>query len=231
MAVRKQMSTGADRSGRSPFRLTERRREHTAFLLFILPNLTMLSIWTFYPFFSSLYLSVTNWNLLQPTKRFIGLSNYASLFASPIFWQVIRNTVLFTAGTVFIKLALALALAVLLNQWLVGRGLWRAIIFSPHITTSAAMALVWLSMYDPNHGPLAALWTLFGLDFPNVMASTTLALPGIMVVAIWHGLGYATVIFLAALQNVSRDLKDAASVDGANAWQSFWHVSFLPFRR
>jgi len=215
----------AARSGARPF-WTERRRESLAFLLFILPNMTMLTIWTFYPFFSSLYLSVTNWNLLQPVKRFVGLSNYASLMRSEIFWKVVSNTVVFTVGTVFIKLGLALALAVLLNQWLAGRAVWRAIIFSPHVTTSAAMALVWLSMYDPNHGPLAALFSFLGLSFPNVMASTSLALPAIMVVAIWQGLGYSTVIFLAALQGVNRDLKDAAAVDGANSWQAFWHVSF-----
>ncbi len=208
------------------FRLTERRRENIAFLLFIFPNMAMLAIWVYYPFFYSVYLSMTSWNLLSPEKPFVGLQNYINLLQNPVFAQVVSNTIVFTLGTVFIRLALSLALALLLNQSLFLRSLWRLIIFSPHITTSAAMALVWLSMYDPNYGPLSAIFTLFGLNFPNLMASTELALPAIIIVQIWQGLGFSTIVFLAALQSVSKDLLDAASVDGANYWQSFWTVTF-----
>ncbi len=209
------------------WRSARRRRECLAFLCFVMPNMIMLTIWTYYPFFRSFYLSLTNWNMLQPQKRFVGFANYASLWGSYDFWLVMRNTLFFTVNTVFVKLAIALALAVLLNQQLVGRPVWRAAIFSPHITTSAAMALVWAALLDPNHGPLAAVLSAFGLHFDkHILASTTMALPAVMVVSIWHGLGYATIVFLAALQGVSRDLKDAAAVDGANAWQVFWNVSF-----
>jgi ABC-type sugar transport system permease subunit len=172
------------------------------------------------------YLSLTNWNLLSPVKQFVGLQNYVNLLENPTYQQVILNTLVFTFGTVFVRLALSLGLALLLNQPLFLRSLWRLIIFSPHITTSAAMALVWLSMYEPNYGPLSAIFSLFGLGFPNVLASTQLALPAIIVVEIWKGLGFSTIVFLAALQSVSQDLLDAASVDGANAWQSFWNVTF-----
>lgn len=206
--------------------LTERRREHLVFLLLVLPNLALLTVWTYWPFLSSLYLSLTNWNLLRPTRQFIGLANYAAILSSSRFWQVVTNTVLYTAGTLFVRLALSLALAVLLNQSrLVLRALWRLVVFSPHITTSAAMALVWLSVYDPNHGPVEAVFSALGLTFPNVMASTTLALPALIVVGIWKGIGFSTVVFLAALQGVSRELREAAAVDGAGVWRSFWHVS------
>ncbi len=183
-------------------------------------------MWVYYPFVYSFYLSLTSWNLLSPNINFVGLQNYINLLQNPAFHQVVFNTFLFTLGTVFVRLAISLGLAILLNQNLFLRSLWRLIIFSPHITTSAAMALVWLSMYDPNYGPFSALFSLFGLDFPNVMASTELALPALIVVAIWKGLGFSTIVFLAALQSVSNDLLDAASVDGANAWQSFWAVTF-----
>jgi sn-glycerol 3-phosphate transport system permease protein len=211
---------------RLPFRMTEKRREYLAFLAFIAPNLTLLAIWTFWPFFHSFYLSLTNWNLLRPTWDIVGMDNYLRLLRSPEFWQITRNTLIFAVGTVVIGLTIALALAVLLNQWLVARGFWRLVIFSPHITTSAAMALVWISMYDPKHGAFAAVLSWVGLEFPNVLASPRYVLPAIMLVAIWKSLGFSTVILLAALQGVDRSLKEAASIDGANNWQIFRHVSF-----
>jgi ABC-type sugar transport system permease subunit len=206
--------------------LTERRRENIAFILFILPNLSLLALWTFWPFFHSVYLSLTNWNLLQPTWELVGLENYARIMRSPEFWQITRNTLIFAFGTVGIGLSIALGLAVLLNQWLAGRGFWRLIIFSPHITTSAAMALVWISMYDSRHGVFATVFAWFGAQFPNVLSSPTLVLPALMLVAIWKGLGFSTVILLAGLQGVDPARKEAAAIDGANAWQTFWHVSF-----
>jgi sn-glycerol 3-phosphate transport system permease protein len=207
-------------------RMTERRREYLAFLIFILPNITLLAMWTFWPFFHSFYLSLTNWNLLRPTWDMVGVDNYLRLFRSPEFWQITRNTLIFAVGTVTIGLVLALALALLLNQWLIARGFWRLVIFSPHITTSAAMALVWLSMYDPKHGIFAAIFSWMGLRFPNVLSDPSLVLLAIMLVAIWKGLGFSTVILLAGLQGVDRTLKEAAAMDGANSWQIFRHVSF-----
>ncbi|MBW7884376.1 MAG: sugar ABC transporter permease [Caldilineaceae bacterium] len=220
-------SAGMGKPARSTFfRWTERRREYLAFLILIFPNLTQLAVWTYWPFINSIFISITDWNLLSPVHEIVGLNNYVALFQSPTFWQVMRNTVIFTVGSIFIRLGLSLALAVLLNQWLIARGFWRLIIFSPHITTTAAMALVWSAMYDPNHGPIAAVLKLFGIQFPNVLANIQWVLPALMLVAIWKALGFSTVIFLAALQGVDRELKDAAAVDGANMWQAFWHVSF-----
>lgn len=213
-------------SGRRRFRLTERRREYLAFLLFVLPDLALLAIWTFWPFLYSLYLSLTDWNLLRKTWNFVGLANYVELLHSPLFWQITRNTLIFAAGVIVAQLTLSLALAVLLNQKLVGRGFWRLVIFSPHITTTAAMALVWSAMYAGKYGVFANAMAFFGADFPDVLGSTKWVLPALMLVSIWKGLGFNTVVFLAALQGVDPSLKEAASIDGANAWQSFWHVSF-----
>ena len=218
------VETQQARQGR--FRLTEYRRENIAFVAFILPNITLLGIFTFWPFFYSIYLSLTNWNLLRPEYDMVGLENYVRLADSPVFWQITKNSLIFSFGTVSVGLAISLALAVLLNQWLVGRGLWRLIVFSPHITTSAAIALVWSAMYAPRFGLFSSIFSWFGSDFPNVLADPKYVLSALMLVSIWKSLGFSTVIFLAALQGVNQPLKDAAAIDGANAWQSFWHVSF-----
>jgi multiple sugar transport system permease protein len=145
---------------------------------------------------------------------------------TPVFWQVLFNTIFFTVGVLTVRLTLSLGLAILLNQKLKAIGFWRLIYFSPHITTSAAMALVWLTIYDPIHGPIQAILEVFGGQFPNVLDSPDLALPALMVVDIWKGLGYSTIVFLAALQGVDREIKDAAEVDGANGWQMFRNITF-----
>jgi ABC-type sugar transport system permease subunit len=213
-------------SSQRRFRMTEIRRENLAFLAFILPNMTLLAIFTFWPFFYSIYLSLTNWNLLKPEYDIVWLQNYVRLWHSPEFWQISKNTLVFSFGVVAAGLTISLALAVLLNQALRARGLWRLIVFSPHITTSAAIALVWSAMYAPRFGLFYSVFSRFGLEFPNVLSDPKYVLAALMVVATWKSLGFSTVIFLAALQGVSQPLKDAAAIDGANNWQSFWHVSF-----
>lgn len=217
---------GQDTQRQSRPLLNERKREALAFLLFVTPNLLLLSVWTLWPFFHALYLSFTDWNLLRPTWNMVGLTNYANLLASAVFWQIARNSLVFSAGVVAANLTISMGLALLLNQWLVARGFWRLIIFSPHITTSAAMALVWVAMYDPKYGPIAAAFNRFGLAFPNVLADTRYVLLALMMVATWKSLGFATIILLAALQGVDRTLKEAAAIDGANQRQVFRHVIF-----
>ena len=202
------------------------RTEYLTFFLLVLPSVFQFTLWIYWPFVQSIYLSFTNWNPLNPVKSFVGLDNYVRLFSSPLFWQVLFNTVVFTVGVLAIRLTLSLGLAVLLNQQLAARGFWRLVYFSPHITTSAAMALVWLTIYEPTRGPLQAICEAFGASFPDVLSSTALALPALMLVDIWKGLGYSTIVFLAALQGVDREMKDAAAVDGANGWQMFWHITF-----
>jgi ABC-type sugar transport system permease subunit len=208
-----------------PLRFSMLHQEYLIFLLLVLPNLALFSVWVYWPFVQSIYLSFTNWNPLNPVKNFVGFDNYVRLYNQPIFWQVLSNTLIFTVGVLVIRLSLSLGLAVLLNQKLKGLAFWRLIYFSPHITTSAAMALVWLTIYDPAHGPIQAIFEFFGAEFPNVRDSTLLALPALMVVDIWRGLGYSTIVFLAAMQGVDHEMKDAAEVDGANGWQMFWNIT------
>jgi ABC-type sugar transport system permease subunit len=197
-----------------------------AFLGFTAPNFILLAVFTFWPVAYSFYLSFYRWNMIAPTKKFIQLENYARMLEDPIFWQVLRNTAILAVGTVFVKLAIALFLAVLLNQKLKGRNVYRAVIFSPTFTTSVAIAMVWGWILDPYYGLLKLPLRWLGLSSPNWLYDPNWALPAVMIVVIWAGIGYDMVIFLAGLQAISADLYEAARVDGASRWSLFRHVTF-----
>ena len=202
------------------------RRNIIAFIAFIAPNFILLSIFTFWPIIYSLYLSFFKWNMIAPVKKFIGMKNYSSLMQDPIFWKVVKNTFYLAAGTVFIKLAIALMLALLLNRRMRGRNLYRAIIFSPTFTTSVAVAMVWGWILDPTYGLFRVLLNSIGLRSPNWLTDIHWSMPAVIIVIIWRSLGYDMVFFLAGLQSIPKDLYDAAKVDGASKLQLFRYVTF-----
>jgi len=216
-------------SSQRPVRVRWNRRKLTnwlAFLGFTAPNFILLAVFTFWPIAYSLYLSFFRWNMIAPVKTFVGLENYARMLKDPVFWQVLRNTGVLAAGTVFIKLSIALFLAVLLNQKIRGRNAYRAIVFSPTFTTSVAIAMVWGWILDPYYGLLKLPLHWLGLRSPNWLLDPQWALPGVMIVVIWAGIGYDMVIFLAGLQGIPIDLYEAARVDGASRWSLFWRITF-----
>ena len=201
-------------------------KEYLTFLAFIAPNFILFAVFIFWPLIYSFYLGFTKWNMISPTKEFVGLDNYFKMFNDPVFWMASRNTVYLAVGSVFIKLAIALGLALLLNQRLAGRSIYRAIIFSPTFTTSVAVAMVWTWIFDPFYGLLRVPLNLVGLASPRWLSDVLWTMPAIIIVAIWNGIGYDMVIFLAGLQGIPIDLYEAARVDGASTWQLFRHVTF-----
>ena len=201
-------------------------RDTLAFFALTGPNFLLLIIFTFWPIAYSGYLSFQKWNMIAPTKEFVGLANFQKMIGDPVFWEVLRNTFVLAAGTVVVKLALALGLALVLNQRLAGRSLYRAIIFSPTFTTSVAVAMVWGWIFDPHYGLLKLPLNALGLTSPNWLMDVNWSLPAVMIVVIWSGLGYDMVIFLAGLQGIPIDLYEAARVDGASRRQLFTHITF-----
>jgi sn-glycerol 3-phosphate transport system permease protein len=202
------------------------RRDALTFIAFTAPNFLLLAVFVFWPVLYSLYLSFLKWNMIAKNRPFIGLANYRAMAADPVFWLVLRNTFALAGGTVFIELAIALGLAVMLNRRMPGRSLYRVVIFSPTFTTSVAVAMVWGWIFDPNYGLLRVFLNWVGLASPNWLGDVHWALPAVMIVVIWSGLGYAMVIFLAGLQGIPVELSEAARVDGASPWQTFWKVTF-----
>lgn len=171
------------------------------------------------------YLSLTRWNMLAPQKNFVGLDNYSSMFGGWEFWGVLFKTFYFMGAVVLGSVILGLAIAVLLNQRLRGRNFVRSVVFAPVILSGAAVGLVWAYIFDPNYGLMRTFLEPFGLSSPDWLGSTEYAMPAIILVYLWKSLGFGVVIYLAGLQNISKDLYEAARIDGANKWVLFRHIT------
>ncbi|NLT43754.1 MAG: sugar ABC transporter permease [Anaerolineae bacterium] len=193
-------------------------------LLFALPWLLGFLAFTAYPMAASLYYSLTRYDVLRP-PRFIGLENYSfMLFSDNLFRLVLSNTVWFVAVGVPAGLVIAFLLANLLNNDLKLRPLFRTLFYLPAILPAVASAEVWRWVYNPRYGLINSLLKAWGLATIPWLSSPALAKPSLVIIHCWAQ-GTAIVIFLAALQDVPRTLYDAAVVDGANAWNRFWHVT------
>lgn len=201
------------------------RREHLLFLAFIAPNFLLLGVFSYWPLLYQAYLSLTRWDMIAPTKTFVGTSNYQFMFSEPGFRRVLLNTGYFTGSVLVGSLVLGLALAMLLNQRLRGRTLVRGIVFAPFVLSGAAIGLVWSYIFDPVYGLMRVVLGWVGVGSPNWLVSTTWAMPALIIVYLWKNAGYSAIIYLAGLQNIPSDLYDAAKVDGVTEWQKFRHIT------
>lgn len=193
-------------------------------VILLLPNLLGFLIFTLWPVFVSLYLSLCSYDILTPAE-FIGLENYRNLFADETFRQVFNNTILFTIGTVPTGIIMSLFLAVALDQPIKGIRFFRVSYFMPVISSMVAVAVVWQWLYNPEFGLLNYFLSLLGVKGPNWLTSEGTALTSIMIVAVWKGLGYNMLLFLAGLQNISNGYYEAAEIDGARWWDKFINIT------
>ena len=192
--------------------------ERLTFLAFVAPNFLLFIGFTYWPILYSAYLSLTNWNFLTPAPTFAGLENYFLLAKDEKFWAVLSNSLTYALSVVLIAQGLAFLLALLLNRKLPGQPFFRTLAFAPHITMTAAAALVWVLLLDPQLGPLSHIYNALGVQGPRWLASSALALWAVIIVGIWKEIGFSSVFFLAGLQGINHDYYDAARVDGASTW-------------
>ena len=201
----------------------------TAFLVRNIGQRLILLVFIFVPLVFSLYLSVHQWNVISAAKPFVGLDNFRELFGDRLFWKAFVNTALYTLH-VPIGMALALLIAVLLNQDIRGVNLWRALFFLPSISSLVAVAMVWQWIYHPEFGLANYTLRLLGLSKMGWLTNPSTSLISVMIVNVWIGIGYQMVIFLAGLKSIPSAFYESARIDGANAWQRFRHVT-LPLLR
>jgi multiple sugar transport system permease protein len=200
------------------------RREALWGILFLLPSLIGFLVFYWLPILAGFALSLTKWDLLSPPE-WAGLANFQRLLVDTGFRDALLHTVLFTLGTVPTGMALALAIALALNRGLRGTTFYRTVYFLPVVSMVVASALVWQWMYLPIYGLINNILGIVGLPQPFWLTDPKTTLISIMIVSIWLRLGYNMVLFLAGLQGISRDLYEAASVDGAGRWAQFWYVT------
>ena len=203
------------------------RRKTLVAYSFILPNLLGFFIFTFVPIVFSLLLSFCEWNSGGEIK-FIVLDNFIRMFSKDnSFWIALKNTIYYTVVTVPVTLGLALFLAILMNKPLKGRVFFRSVLFFPYVASLVAIAVVWMALFNPDRGPVNSILMAIGIENPpRWAASTTWAMPTIIGLTVWKGMGYYMIVYLAALQGVSRDLYEAASLDGATRWQQFVNITW-----
>lgn len=192
-------------------------------LAFLAPTLIGLAVLSAGPILATLAISLTKWDLLTAPKP-IGLDNYIGLLSDDRFLKALRNTFFYTIVSVPLGLAIALGLALALNYKIRGIAFIRTAYFLPVVTSTIAIALVWQWIYSPDSGLLNQVLGAVGIPAQKWLSDPTLAMPSIVVLSIWQGLGVNVIIFLAGLQAIPSELLDAASVDGAARWARFRHV-------
>lgn len=199
-------------------------REERAAILFVLPLLIPMTIYWIIPSLASLYYSFTNYSVVSATQ-WVGLDNFIQLFGDKLFWRSLWNSAYFTVGDVVPVIALGLVLAIAVNNFARFRTFFRVVFYLPLVTSTIALSMVWLWLYDPNFGLINAFLRLLGVPPLQWLQSTTLAMPSIIIMSVWGGVGGVMIIYLAGLQGIPDSLYEAARVDGANDWQAFWRIT------
>jgi len=186
-------------------------------------------IWIGLPVIAAIWLSFTSYDVLT-SPRFVGLRNFRDMLHDSVFKKAVGNTLIYAFFTVPVAMALGLLIALLLNAKIRGRVIFRTAIFLPQVTATIAVALVWLWIYEPRSGLFNTLLSGIGITGPAWLSSTRWAMPAVILVGIWQGIGLKMLIYLAALQNLPRELYEAAAVDGASRTRQFFSLT-LPLLR
>jgi len=205
-------------------------REHATFRgrwlpwLLLLPTLLILGVFSYYPAFQTLRLSLFRSNLIVGNAQFVGFDNFSALLSSPVYHQVIGQTLVFVGLVLGLGLSLALGLAWLASKPIRGAAFYRLMLIYPYALSPAIAGTLWLFLFNPEIGPVNTLFeTLFGVR-PRWLDQPLLAFGLVVVATVWKGLGYNIVFYLAALQNLPVEVMEAAEMDGATPWQRFWRI-------
>jgi ABC-type sugar transport system permease subunit len=209
--------------------LPRRRKRYGGFTpwLFALPALLVYIAFLVYPAFSSLFFSLTDWDGLSPTYTIVGLDNYTAMTHDPVVIHAAINNVIWTLVTIVVPVVLGLALAVALNGKVRGKPVLRMVFYLPGVLPLVSVASIWGWLYNPDYGAINAALKTIGLGSlaQPWLGQNSTALFAVMVPAIWLRTGFPMLLYLAALQGISADQYEAATMDGATRSQQFWHIT------
>ncbi len=198
-------------------RMTRKERgENIIGYLFIMPQLIGFVAFVVFPLFFSLYLCFAQWNMID-MPEFVGTVNFEAIFRDRVFWKAVGNTFIYIAIVVPLTLFSSLTLAILTNRKLPFMSFYRAAFFLPMVTSSVAIAMVWMFIYQPESGVLNSILAVFGIkNLPNWLQDDKLARFSVSIVSVWLKVGYYYIIFDAGLKNIPQELYEAADIDGAS---------------
>ncbi len=202
----------------------EARKRRWAYVFISFPLLYFLSVRIF-PMLYSFNISLREWDILSPTKPFVGFDNFKLLFASPVFWKALGNTFLYTLAIVPVGLALGLLIALALDGITRAAVFFRVLYFAPFVSSLVAISFIWKWMYDPTFGWLNVALKAIGLPQQSFLQDPSQVLLSIAAMTVWHGLGFQVIIFLAGLRAIPDMYYEAARIDGAGPGQLFRNIT------
>lgn len=194
--------------------------------LLLLPAVVLLTTFAYLPTITTVINSLFLPGFRGAPTEFVGLENYQVLFDDPTFWKVARNNLIYAVGTIPTSIALALGMALFVNGKLRGRGFVRMAYFTPTVLPMIAAANIWMFFYAPQIGLFNKLLGMLGLSGVNWLGDPSLALSSVIVMSVWKEAGFFMIFYLAALQSMPPELKEAADLEGTSRWSFFWRVTF-----
>lgn len=212
------------------FKLSRQQRRDLTGYSFILPNLIGVFLFTFIPILYALVISFTDWDFTKGIGNWnwVGIKNFTKIWSDEWFTNSLKNTIIFAIFVVIGTISIALVLAALIDKFCYGKLPIRLALFMPYISNVVAISIVWVMMYAP-WGPFTQIVKFFGVkNPPQWLGSETWALPAVIIMTIWGGIGYAVLIYSSAIQSLPKDIYEAAEVDGANEIVKFFKLT-VPF--
>lgn len=205
--------------------IKKRAKKASLVLMFILPAIIPLGMFWIWPMIKAIFMSFTDWDYMSSTYNMVGIENYKGLFSDDMFYDALKNTFVFTLGTLIPTIVGGLAIAMILRKNIKGSTLYKAIIFSPWITPTVAISIVWSWIFEPQYGFANYILQLFNLPKSQWLQSSDTAMLSVIIVTVWKGIGWAMVFYLTALEKVPRHLYEAAAIDGASTWSKFISIT------
>ncbi|AXF57914.1 sugar ABC transporter permease [Salicibibacter kimchii] len=193
--------------------------------IMVAPAMIVFLLFFIYPIGYMIYLSFFEWDFISPVKDFVGFDNFTGLAQSNEFHQVIQNTIIYTLLTVGVTTVISLLLAIWLNKPSKAYSFVQGAIFSPHIISLVSIAMLWMWLMDPQYGLLNWILNVFGLPGSEWLASPDTALLSLVLVSVWQGIGFNTLIIIAGLQSIPPHLYEAAELDQSSRWTTFYKIT------
>lgn len=205
--------------------IKKRVKKVSLVLMFILPAMIPLGIFWIWPMVKAILMSFTDWDYMSSSYNIVGIKNYKELFSDNMFYEALKNTFVFTMGTLIPTIAGGLTIAMILKKNVKGSTLYKAIIFSPWITPTVAISIVWSWIFEPQYGFANYILQLCNLPKSQWLQSSDTAMISVIIVTVWKGVGWAMVFYLTALEKVPGHLYEAAAIDGAGSWNKFIRIT------